>query len=97
MSSLFSPLPLMGRLKLGYMIAWGLEWIMMLPDFGVRQWLIALMELGKNVNLLERWYFHIFIYIYIYTHTNLFGSLGMFPRIMSVFYMHRNYFLLRRL
>lgn len=28
------------------MIAWGHEWIMMLQDFGVQQWLIVPMGLG---------------------------------------------------
>lgn len=38
---------LMGRLKLGYMIAWVLELIMMLLGFGAPQWHIVRMEPGK--------------------------------------------------
>ena len=54
MNSLSFPPPLMGKLKLGYMIAWDLEWTMMPLDFGAPQWHTVLMELGKNVNLSER-------------------------------------------
>lgn len=46
--SLFSLLRSMGRLKLGYMTAWDLEWTMMLLDIGVPLWHIVQMERGKT-------------------------------------------------